>query len=133
MATPEITEPVRRLLHDHIPSIERLEILLLLYEARDRTWSVEEIEERIRSTPESIRQNVSALVTMRLVEVDSAAGARSLFRYAAENAAIDDVVHALAVAYRTRRVAVIELIYAERRDSVRGFSDAFKLGKTHDR
>jgi hypothetical protein len=129
VAPTEIPDPVRRFILDHIPSIERLEVLLLLFEARSRGWTVEEIEERIRSNAESIRANVSALTHGQLVTVDEAMP--SLFRYRSSRQ--DETVSTLATLYRIRRVAVIELIYTERRGAVRSFSDAFKLGKPHDR
>lgn len=132
MPTPALPDTVRRFVHDLVPSIERLEILLLLRESAARTWSLEEIEERIRSTPESIRANVSALVGHRLAVTTGNPGGPARFRYAADGA-LDEAVGAVEAAYRTRRVAVVELIYGERRDSVRGFSNAFKIGKDHDR
>lgn len=130
--TPELPDIVHRFIHDVVPSIERLEVLLLLHDARDRKWTLEEIEERIRSTPESIRANVSALVGYRLALPTTDPVGPVRFRYAADGEA-DEAVVAVATAYRTHRVTVVELIYGERRDSVRGFSNAFKIGRTHDR
>lgn len=133
MASTDISDSVRQLIHDHIPSVERLEILLLLFEARSRPWTVEAIEERIRSTPESIRTNVSALVGEHFVVVTPSSLASPRFQYQSDPPALDEAVAALAVAYRTHRVAVIELIYSERHESVRSFSNAFKFGKPHGR
>ncbi|HVU34679.1 MAG TPA: hypothetical protein VHE61_14695 [Opitutaceae bacterium] len=122
---------VRRLIWDRIPSVERLEVLLLLFEAGERTWSVDEIEQRIRSSRDSIAANVSALVASRLVLASS--GAQVRYRYSAESAELDALVGELATAYRNRRVAIIELIYADRHNPARAFSDAFDLRKHHDR
>ena len=127
MPLPNIPEEVRRLILDHIPSVERLEILLLLFDGRKHSWRLREIEEQIRSAPESIQQNVTALVTSRLVAED--APASGTVRYAAANEALDAAVTELALVYRTRRVAVIELIYTDRRTAAQSFSDAFKFGK----
>ncbi len=133
VASSNIPDSVRQLIHEHIPSVERLEILLLLFEARTRPWTVEAIEERIRSTPESIRTNVSALVGEHFVVVSPSSLASPRFQFQSDPPALDEAVAALAIAYRTHRVAVIELIYSERHESVRSFSNAFKLGKPHGR
>jgi len=124
----DLPNDIRRLILDQIPSIERLEILLLLSEDRARPWTIEEIEERIRSTPESIRQNVSALIQSALVTTESTAGAAVRFHGRASSS--DDLIAELAQLYRTRRVAVIETIYGERNEDARSFSDAFKIRKT---
>ena len=117
----------RRLIHDHLESVERLEILLLLFDARERTWNIREIEERIRSTPDSVQQNVAALVGQHLVAADAAAPGK--FKYQPASPELHESVVDLAIAYRMRRVAVIELIYADRHGAARSFSDAFKLGR----
>ena len=131
MPLPNIPDEVRRLIVDHIPSVERLEILLLLFDGRKHSWSIKEIEEQIRSSPESIQLNVSALVESRLVAAEP--NPAPTFRYKAADDALDAAVTELALVYRTRRVAVIELIYADRKSGPRSFSDAFKFGKPHDR
>lgn len=128
MPPSSIPESVRQLVLDHIPTVERLEILLLLAEGRASAWTIEQIEEQIRSTPESVRQNVSALIASGLVDPDG----HARHRYRDPNP-LGPAVTELATVYRTRRVAVVELIYAERRPPVRSFSDAFKLGRPHDR
>lgn len=126
----DLTERVSRFITEHIPSVERLEILLLLFETRERAWPVGEIEERIRSSRESVAKNLAAVTAASVVS--RVAGATESYQYAG-SAELDEVVNELATSYRTRRVAVIEQIYAERRDSIRSFSDAFKLGRPHDR
>lgn len=131
MPPNELPQRVSRFIADHIPSVERLEILLLLFENRSRRWLLNELEEHIRSSRESVAQNVTALTAARLVTVES--GARDTYQYDTGAADADAIVTELAASYRTRRVAVIEQIYAERRDTIRSFSDAFKLGRPHDR
>ena len=113
---PPISGSVRRFVADHIPSIERLEILLLLAEAKTRSWSLPQIEERIRSTADSVRRNVSSLVEQQLIVPTR--NSPAAFRYAAEPA-VDELVKKLANAYRTYRVTTIELIYSQQRTTER--------------
>jgi hypothetical protein len=128
MAQPNIPDEVRRLIVSHIPSVERLEILLLLFDGRKHAWTVQEIEEQIRSTPDSIRKSLGALVAAELAAPDAKVPAAVRYRGTSEE--LDAAVTELALVYRTRRVAVIELIYADR--GPKTFSDAFKLGRSHD-
>ena len=130
-SAPSLPDDVRRLIAESLPSVERLEILLLLFEGRQRTWTVEELQAQIRSSPESIRQNISALVAASLATAEG--GTPLVVRYHAATEQLDTTVASLAQAYRMRRVAVIEAIYAERLGAAQSFSDAFKLRKPHDR
>jgi hypothetical protein len=122
----KIPDEVHRLIVEHIPSVERLEILLLLFDGRKHEWTAREVEEQIRSAPESVAQNLEALVASGLC-VASTDKAKVRYQPAAE--ALDAAVTELALVYRTRRVAVIEMIYSERKSGVHSFSDAFKLKK----
>lgn len=131
MPPNELPLRVSRFIADHIPSVERLEILLLLFEHRGTGWSIDEIEEQIRSTRDSVQKNVSALVVAKIAA--PRAGRPDAYQYAGSAAEMDATVAELDASYRTRRVAVIEQIYSERQDSIRSFSDAFKLGRPHDR
>jgi hypothetical protein len=125
---PDLPEPIRRFILEHLPSVERLEILLLLFDRPAQPWSLDELERHIRSTRESVAQNVAALVAAQLATAD---GQR--FRLNAAAPSMAETVPQLAALYRLRRVAIIEAIYSERQGTFRSFSEAFKLGKPHDR
>lgn len=127
----ELPSRVSRFIAEHIPSVERLEILLLLFEHRSGWWSIDDIEEQIRSTRDSVQQNVSALVAGRLAVARP--GRPEAYQFAGTSVDVDATVAELEASYRTRRVSVIQQIYSERQDSIRSFSDAFKLGRPHDR
>ena len=132
MASPiSLPEDVRRLIAASLPSVERLEILLLLNDDRQRTWTVEELQAQIRSSRESIQQNVSALVAASLATAEGTTPTHMRFRASADP--LQATVESLAQLYRMRRVSVIEAIYADRRSDVQSFSDAFHLRKPHDR
>jgi hypothetical protein len=116
-----ITERVRRLIADHISSVEQLEILLLLREAADRDWTAEQVNERIRSSLSSVAARLADLETRGFI-----VRAEGGYRYgppAAEAAGVDD----LAAAYAERRYTVIELIFSRPSDKLRIFARAFRL------
>lgn len=124
MPSSKIPDEVHRLIVEHIPSVERLEILLLLFDGRKHEWTPQEVEEQIRSAPESVALNLEALVAGGLCVGTNNA---TKVRYQPATDALDAAVTELALVYRTRRVAVIEMIYSERKSGVHSFSDAFKL------
>lgn len=108
----------------HIESLEHLEILLLLA-AQDRSWSAQEIFQKIQSSQASVEQRLQALVAAGLLTKDE----RGLFRFAPKDEETRNVVKDLADAYRTRRVRIIEAIYTRKTDAVQSFADAFKFRK----
>lgn len=124
MPSLKIPDDVRRLILAHIPSVERLEILLLLSDGRKYGWTEREIEEQIRSTTESIAKHLEQLIAAKLAVRDERKS--TMVRYRPKSEALDAAVAELALVYRTRRVAVIELIYANR--GAKRFSEAFKIG-----
>jgi hypothetical protein len=52
-----------------------------------------------------------------------------MYHFAPATSELEAGVVAVAQAYLTRRVAVIEMIYARPSDNLRAFSDAFRLRK----
>ncbi len=126
MPPNDIPEAVCHLISQHIRSVERLEILLLLFESRPQRWRIEEIEERIRSTRDSVSANVAKLVEVQMLEASQEVPVH--FHYGGSEL-LDAVMADLVTTYRIRRVAVIGLIYADRHDSLRDFSDAFQIRK----
>jgi hypothetical protein len=116
-----IPDPVRKLIAD-IDSVEQLEVLLFVREHRSRTWTVDEINERLRSSATSVRARLDALAQRGLIEQDSRG-----YRYEA-SPELDTTVAGLARAYAERRFTVIELIFARPTDKLRAFADAFRVG-----
>ncbi|APR86408.1 Hypothetical protein A7982_11757 [Minicystis rosea] len=123
MRDSDIPDSVRRFLRSHIDSVEQLEVLLLLRSASSHEWSVEEVNRALKSSETSIRDRLAVLVRHGFLTTREEGGHR-LHRYqpagAMETAAIDG----LAAAYRERRLAVIDLIYAKPGSETAHFTDA---------
>jgi DNA-binding IclR family transcriptional regulator len=118
-----IPEAVRKLIADHIDSVEQLEVLILLRSQRGRSWTVEEINDEIKSSTSSVEARLTALAARGLVERQG-----PTFRYQAAPE-MDVTVTELAQAYAERRFTVIELIFAKPADKLRAFADAFKVNR----
>jgi hypothetical protein len=124
----DLPEGVRRLIADSIDSVEQLEILLLLQQHPERTWTAESVARELRVSPLSAGDRLEDLTHDALV----ARVQGEEYRYAPETAALDEAVKGLATAYTERRVTVINLIFSKPVDKIRTFADAFRLRKKGD-
>lgn len=123
-----VSEAVERFVAAHISSIELLEVLLLLRRSDGREWKDAEVAREIGSSIMSIRDRLANLAARGLISAREADD-DIWYRYAPAQEAgaiIDD----LARAYKERRLAIIDLIYARPAPSdIETFSDAFRIRK----
>jgi hypothetical protein len=119
------TDPVARFLRDHITSVAQLEILLMLQTNPQQTWSPAKIANELRADSAGAAQQLKLLEQHQLVKVNEAGA----YYFAPATPELQAAVVAVAQAYLIRRVSVIELIYSKSPDSLRAFSDAFRLRK----
>ena len=121
-----IAQSVRRLIAAHIVSVEQLEVLLLLREHRDRSWTVEQVNDRISSSPSSVASRLVDLERRGFVRHDGTG-----FRY--QGSTIHETaLTELAAAYAERKYSVIELIFARATEKLRAFADAFRVRRGDD-
>jgi DNA-binding IclR family transcriptional regulator len=119
---------VHRFLHDHIESVEHLEVLLLLSRAPERGWSAAEVAETLYSHPSSIKLRLARLLGQGLLrEIQE-----GCYRYAPRSVGLHTTVQRVAECYHERRVAVITLIASKPLDNVRAFSDAFRIRRNKE-
>lgn len=115
-----ITDGARRLIAEHIHSVEQLEVLLLLRAAPEKAWTAAEVARALVSQPDTAETRLTDLEQRRLIRLTD-----SGWRY--DPGPREREVSELAEAYNTRRVAVVGLIFSKPSDSVTSFSDAFRL------
>jgi DNA-binding IclR family transcriptional regulator len=119
---------VHRFLHDHIESVEHLEVLLLLTRPPERGWSATEVAETLYSHPSSIKLRLARLLGQGLVrEIEE-----GCYQYSPKTAELHTTVQRVAECYHERRVAVITLIASKPLDNVRAFSDAFRIRRNKE-
>lgn len=126
-----IPEPVRQFPLMHVDSIEQLEVLLLLRSSPAREWSAEDVTRELGSSVPSIRDRLAVLASKSFL-VSRNAGGRPVYRYEPATEATRDLIDGLATAYRERRLAVIDLVYARPQSDAVSFSQAFKLTRTKE-
>ena len=118
-----LPEDVHHFLHQHIESVEQLEVLLLLWRTPERGWTSDEVATAVYSHPSSVVRRLALLLGQGLLREREP----GCYQYAPRTAGLHDTVTRLDHVYRERRVAVITLIASKPIESVRAFSDAFRI------
>lgn len=119
-----ISEPLQTFLQQRLPSIEQIEIVLLLRRDRERAWSAPEVAQDLRMPPESAAMRLFLLASGGMLSFEAAGGAPR-YRYLGADEAL---VNELAGAYESDRNGVAAAIGTPA-DPIRSFADAFKLKK----
>lgn len=125
MAEGEITVAVKDFIHQHINSVEQLEVLLLMLSRSDKEWSATEVSRELYIQPASAATRLADLQRSRLLQ--ESPNIPQSFRYAPSEASMDKAAREVASAYSVRRVGIINLILERPLDNVRVFSDAFRI------
>jgi hypothetical protein len=113
-----LPDDVREAIAQHIDSVGKLEILLVL--ERHPTMTPEAVAGELRMPIDPVRERLDQLVRSRLVVCDDAA-------YGLRDETVRTLVARLAEAYAKRRVTVVELVVNRPSDSLSTFADAFKF------
>ena len=127
MTDEAIPPKVKRFISEYINSVELLEVLLLIRSAAKKEWSVDSISGELRSSPESVSKRLIYLCARGLVSRRDLPV--PMYRYDPKREDLDMAIKGLAQAYAERRARVIDLIFSRPIDTLRNFSDAFKLRK----
>lgn len=118
---------VEQFILKYIDSLEEMEILLLLSSAPEKTWSPDTVYEAIRSSLDSVKQRLEALSAKGLLQAKGN-GHRS-YQFQPATADLASAVQSLAMAYKERRLRVLECLFSKPLSSLRIFADAFKIRK----
>jgi DNA-binding IclR family transcriptional regulator len=118
-----LPEDVHRFLHQHIDSVEQLEVLLLLWRTPERGWTSDEVATAVYSHPSSVVRRLAMMLGQGLLREREP----GCYQYAPRTAELHGTVTRLEHMYRERRVAVITLIASKPIENVRAFSDAFRI------
>ncbi len=128
MSSPEdFSADLRAFIHGRISSVEQISILILLQASPDRAWTIAGISQDLRSTDASVRKRLDDLCAAGVLV--QSASAPNLFRYHPASSEVGALIVELIAAYRSRPNRVIDAIYSKPAETVRAFSDAFKLKK----
>lgn len=104
----------------NIASVEQLEILLRLYEQRDRRWTAAELNRDLRSNEASVIRWLGVLSSLRLV-----AAMAEGYQFCPDSPQTESQIAALAAIYRERPIRVIEAIFSKPNYQLLSFAQAF--------
>jgi hypothetical protein len=123
---PELPAEVIRLIHDSVPTVDALEILVTLACSPDAIWSAAALHARIPRVSEP----TMGLYLKELAGQGIVAAEPGGFRYRPASPAIEGAVSGLCQAYNARPVTLIRTVYstADKRQ-IQSFADAFRLKK----
>lgn len=120
-----VSEPLQRFLLERLPSIEQIEIVLLLHADNARAWSAPEVSQRLGTPPESTAMRLFLLASNGVVAMESAGIPR--YRFAPDFAPLVDELAARWAEDRHSVAAAVGTTISP--DPLRSFADAFKLKK----
>lgn len=128
-AVETLPDDVRRLIESSVPTLEALEIVLLLARDPGRVWSPGPIVQMLQPSKLSEAEVREYLIMLSRQGLLTDEGGVS-FTYAPDSAALTKAVEGLLVAYHQRPVTLIRTIYANADlKNIRSFADAFRLKK----
>jgi hypothetical protein len=123
----EIPQEVRAFIGTHVGSVVQLETLLMLHTTPGREFEPEDVARDLRIDRAWAEAQLDTLWQQGLlVRTETTVPRRYQYGPAPET---KKAVDGLARAYAERRVTVISLIFAKPADSLRAFSDAFRIRK----
>lgn len=123
----DLPAPVARFLAAHIDSLDKLEILLLLFRDPARAWSVADVTSELRLSDVAAGLRLEALWNDSLIARDEGTPPRYCFRLS--DPALHYDIRATAETYKERRLAVTSFIFSRPIAGITEFADAFRFKK----
>ena len=113
---------VKEFIGKNIHSVAQLEILLILRSEPQRYWTADEISQKLY-----LQLQMTVQLLCEIVQRGLAIRTDNGYLYQPANDAVRNAIDSLARIYHERPVAVIAEIFSNPKDSLRAFSDAFRL------
>lgn len=128
MASIELTNDLRRFINS-IASIPHLEVMLLLHQAPQQTWSVATVAQRIYVSDMQAESMLRDLCNAKICQCISADAGE--FTYSPEFPELAQLIDQLAEYYPRNLIKVTNMIHAKSAagQRVQMFADAFKFNK----
>lgn len=127
MTGKELPASILTFLAEHIDSVAKLDVLLLLAKNSSRTWTKDTVSQELRSSEFSAVQCLSDLTASGLLHFDGQS-----YRFAPKRAEQALLVTQLIQAYSNFPTRVVQVIYEKPDQRLRSFADAFRLRKDDD-
>lgn len=122
-----LSESLRVFLQQRLPSMEQIEVVLLLRRERERSWTAPEVAAALATAPESAAMRLFLLASAGVIVFEASSIPR--YRYSISDPELEDLLAELEKVYDADRNQILDVVDTGRRDPVRSFADAFKLKK----
>jgi hypothetical protein len=118
---------VRQFITAEITSVGQLEVLLLLRDATEKRWTVDEVARALVMQRSAAASWLEQMAASALIGRVGAA-----YGYDPPTVKVERTIDRLAESYAKYRVAVIALIFSKPSDAVTEFPEAFRIRKRED-
>lgn len=119
-----IPEDIREFLLDCIETVSQLELLLVIYQFKDKKWSAATVSRELRTNPSMAAKQMETLSSKGILKKED-----DLFSYSPDSELTHHKVEKLFELYHERPVAIVTFIFTKPEEKLKGFADAFKLKK----
>jgi hypothetical protein len=119
-----IPSDIAQFIRECIDRLETLDLLLLLEANAGRAWSARQLSDEMRSSPLATESALRTLLARGIIVSEN-----SCYLFRPSEPELERKVRRLADCYRTRRTAVIALIFSKPSDAARSFAEAFRIKK----
>lgn len=116
---------LKQFITGNVSSVAQLEALLMLRDARHKSWTPDEVGRALYISAEIVSLQLAELQKHGLLEIEL--GSPPHYCYKPRTHDLERKADQLAAMYKERRVSVITLIYSQPLDKVRTLADAFKF------
>jgi len=120
-----LQDEIKQFITRYIRSLGHLEALLFLYQRRGTEFSIQTIATELRTTPDYAKQQLEELANLGII-LRCKVPDCFLFDSTPD---LNSILEQLSDDYARHRLAIINLLYSQPIDKIRGFSDAFKINK----
>ena len=127
MSKPGLPNQIKIFIIETLSSIGQLEVLLLLYRNRGKSWTATEVGEAMKSSKMAAIQQLEELHTKSLVS-RLTKNSTSLYEFNASKEQ-EETVEMLSKYYHDYRVLIVTLIYDKKGGAMQSLADAFKIRK----
>ena len=117
------------LVHHYLPTMEHVELLLMLARDDTRRWTPAEAAAEAKSTVAGTHTRLRDLERAGLAVADPADEA---YRYSPATATFRNATEELRRIYNTRPVSLVRAVYERPPSALRSFADAFRLRREDD-
>jgi hypothetical protein len=127
MSRAGISDAAKRFLTDQVGSVERLDLLLVLYRHAARWWGAQALTDEVEMPAGAVQAHLDHLSARNLLDVRIAESV--LYRYHPAREELAQVVEEIARAHFLHRNDIVALLTCRTTDSARLFAEAFQLRK----